>query len=87
MPHRQHWVRCDVVCLLSLTYKGACIDKEILSVTQPGCSSVPVEGLQLGHLLGKGSYGRVYHGFWHGQEVAVKVGLTSMLLTMMSATA
>ncbi len=32
-----------------------------------------MEGVQLGPLLGKGSYGRVYHGHWHGSEVAIKV--------------
>lgn len=29
--------------------------------------------LAAGRLLGVGSYGRVYHGRWHGREVAVKV--------------
>jgi len=33
----------------------------------------PVEGVELGPLLGRGSYGRVYLGRWNGQEVAIKV--------------
>ncbi len=35
---------------------------------------VPIEGLQLGPLLGKGSFGRVYRGRFHDRPVAVKVG-------------
>ncbi len=40
--------------------------------------SVPpeLEGLQLGPLLGKGSYGRVYRGWFHEEAVAVKVKCT-----------
>jgi len=34
---------------------------------------VPFDGLELGPLLGKGGYGRVFRGIWYGQRVAVKV--------------
>lgn len=34
---------------------------------------IPVPGVELGELLGKGSYGRVFRGTWHGEEVAVKI--------------
>jgi hypothetical protein len=34
----------------------------------------PIEGLELGRLLGKGAYGSVYAGTWMGTPVAVKVG-------------
>lgn len=37
-------------------------------------SSGNIDGLELGHLLGKGSFGSVYYGSWMGTPVAVKVG-------------
>ncbi|PRW55899.1 kinase [Chlorella sorokiniana] len=33
----------------------------------------PIEGLQLGELLGRGAFGKVYRGRWKGAIVAVKV--------------
>lgn len=36
-------------------------------------SNVPIDGLLLGPLIGKGSYGRVYRARWHDKPVAVKV--------------
>ncbi|KAL4457609.1 hypothetical protein ABPG75_012474 [Micractinium tetrahymenae] len=33
----------------------------------------PIDGVQLGELLGRGAYGRVYRGRWKGAIVAVKV--------------
>lgn len=36
-------------------------------------TQVPFDGLELGPLLGKGGYGRVFRGIWYGQRVAVKV--------------
>eukprot|EP00208_Stichococcus_sp_RCC1054_P003857 CAMPEP_0206143306 /NCGR_PEP_ID=MMETSP1473-20131121/20046_1 /ASSEMBLY_ACC=CAM_ASM_001109 /TAXON_ID=1461547 /ORGANISM="Stichococcus sp, Strain RCC1054" /LENGTH=721 /DNA_ID=CAMNT_0053538645 /DNA_START=222 /DNA_END=2387 /DNA_ORIENTATION=+ len=36
-------------------------------------SSIPFENLELGQLLGQGSFGRVYRGRFHGSTVAVKI--------------
>ena len=36
-------------------------------------STGPFEGLLLGSLVGRGSFGRVYRGLWKGQLVGVKV--------------
>jgi len=35
--------------------------------------TIPFDDLDLGPLLGKGSFGRVYRGHWEGNPVAVKV--------------
>lgn len=42
-------------------------------------STGPFEGLLLGSLVGKGSFGRVYRGLWKGQLVGVKVGACCQL--------
>ncbi len=31
------------------------------------------QGMVVGQVLGQGSYGTVYHGKWHGVDVAIKV--------------
>ena len=41
------------------------------SVLQP--DALPFEGLELGPLVGRGSFGRVYRGRWQDKTVAVKV--------------
>mmetsp|Transcript_35206 Transcript_35206/g.78353 ORF Transcript_35206/g.78353 Transcript_35206/m.78353 type:complete len:865 (-) Transcript_35206:387-2981(-) len=37
-----------------------------------------LEGLEMGHLLGKGTFGSVYYGTWFGTPVAVKIVQTDM---------
>ena len=34
----------------------------------------PFDDLQMGPLLGQGSFGKVYRAIWNGAPVAVKVG-------------
>ncbi len=41
------------------------------ALSQHCTSKVP--GLELSHLLGKGGFGSVYCGTWHGTAVAVKM--------------
>ena len=42
-------------------------------------------GLKLGHLLGKGSYGRVYRGTWRGETIAAKVAVSLLIPPLCSA--
>lgn len=39
----------------------------------PACRVGVIDGLQVGEMLGRGAYGRVYKGRWKGAQVAVKV--------------
>ena len=46
---------------------------QITSTLQPAQHFGPFEDVQLGPLLGQGSYGQVYRGVWQGAAVAIKV--------------
>ena len=45
------------------------------SLAQPedDVNLLPIPGVKLGPLLGKGSFGSVYYGTWNGAQIAVKV--------------
>jgi hypothetical protein len=52
----------------------SCISVQVCFECSEARSSKPAfDDVQLGCLLGQGSYGKVYRGDWGGKEVAVKV--------------
>lgn len=34
--------------------------------------TVNLEEIEMGHVIGRGAFGEVYHGYYYGTEVAVK---------------
>ena len=62
---------------LSLPFKygarAGCAAQVREELALPDSAQTPFKGLQLGTMIGKGGYGRVYRGMYEGQLVAVKV--------------
>eukprot|EP00884_Botryococcus_braunii_P023575 jgi/Botrbrau1/9901/Bobra.0012s0004.1 len=51
----------------------AILDRSTWEACPQALRPIPFEGLKLGPILGKGSFGRVYRGIYNGSPVAVKV--------------
>lgn len=61
-------------------------DLEGLEDSLADAAQPPVEGVTLGVLLGRGSFGRVHAGEWQGRKVAVKVASCSARQALLLAT-
>lgn len=73
---RQSARQCTCAGVRNRYYFATLTRQEGPAVTPPqtaGLDSVPFEELEVGPVLGKGGFGRVYRGLWHGKQVAVKV--------------
>ena len=82
---RPHAVSCCASCstqVCSVCTPSGCRPESQCDGTQTGLhaasgvlqpDALPFEGLELGPLVGRGSFGRVYRGRWQDKTVAVKV--------------
>ena len=63
----------NVLSQVAKRTRSICSSTITSSSDSSACLGSAVEGLEVGHLLGKGAYGKVYSGNWFGTPVAVKV--------------
>lgn len=65
---------------------GSSVSSVISMISSIGSRPEALDGLEMGHLLGKGSFGSVYYGTYFGTPVAVKIIETDVRNVLASST-